>query len=392
MKHSDSRNSQIDSPEIHRLFYGKQKANYVSWPRLPIQHLHEAGIICPACSAVEESLMPPELTPSMIVSEASNNYIALRTMNVPGDRVRYVSKQTLHDYGVFAKALNRFFGEMTLESISAAKMREYQRLRALGGDGTIKWAHPAGANLINKELGYLIRLKKLAGAWNAEIDKQFSHLQHEEPEAGRALSPPEQEHWLTISARISHFIYHYTDVALASASRTKEIRSIRLGDIDKYNHVIFIRAATSKQRQSRTVPIPDDVWPSVEWLIALANSRGSVLPQHYLFPRGRGNKYDPSLPMTVSGFKKPWAKVCEASGIYWRRADTRQTGFTRMAEAGVPIHVAMSIGGHLRREMQDHYIQICEQAKRWATEATRKKPIRPGFQQDSKKDSRGGYA
>jgi integrase len=61
--------------------------------------------------------------------------------------------------------------------------------------------------------------------------------------------------------------------------------------------------------------------------------------------------------------------VRAAAGLDWLRPyDLRHTGLTRMAEAGVPIHVMMAYAGHMTRRSQQHYVTVGMMAKRkWAT-------------------------
>jgi integrase len=58
-------------------------------------------------------------------------------------------------------------------------------------------------------------------------------------------------------------------------------------------------------------------------------------------------------------------------GLNWLRPyDLRHTAITRMAEAGVPIHVIMSFAGHMSAKMQLHYTSISMASKReWAQRA-----------------------
>src|SRR5581483_3002526 len=74
--------------------------------------------------------------------------------------------------------------------------------------------------------------------------------------------------------------------------------------------------------------------------------------------------------MSNSGIRKPWNEVRKAADVPWLRIhDLRHTAITRMAEAGVPIPVILSMAGHISVRMQQHYTSVSEYAKRRAVEA-----------------------
>ena len=69
--------------------------------------------------------------------------------------------------------------------------------------------------------------------------------------------------------------------------------------------------------------------------------------------------------MTGSGLKKLWEEVREASGLPWfRMYDTRHSGATRLAEAGVPTEIIVARMGHCSDQMRRHYTHISSEAQR----------------------------
>jgi integrase len=75
--------------------------------------------------------------------------------------------------------------------------------------------------------------------------------------------------------------------------------------------------------------------------------------------------------MTESGLKKRWDAVRVAANLPWLRPyDLRHTGISRMAEAGVPIEVAMSMVGHMTMQMHRHYTEISSGSQRRWMNAT----------------------
>jgi hypothetical protein len=71
--------------------------------------------------------------------------------------------------------------------------------------------------------------------------------------------------------------------------------------------------------------------------------------------------------MTEFGLWKPFDEVRKAAGVPWLRIhDLRHTAITRLAEAGTPIAVIMSMAGHLSARMTAHYTSVSDSAKRLA--------------------------
>ena len=112
------------------------------------------------------------------------------------------------------------------------------------------------------------------------------------------------------------------------------------------------------------------VW-AANRLVERAQSLGCSSASHYLMPfRVSPNLWDPAQPMSNSGIRKPWDEVRKAADVPWLRIhDLRHTAITRMAEAGVPIPVILSMAGHISVRMQQHYTSVSEYAKRCAVEA-----------------------
>lgn len=313
-----------------------------------------------------------ELHGEMRFREAFAVWMSHRRMEPNGLRAQasYLAKKTERDYRVCAKALEKFFGGMRLAEIHPGHLASYQRARAACDRSCGAWAHAAGANCIRKELGLLIRILKAARLWGDEQALRFTRLRPEEPEARRALSPEEQHRLLHVASSRAEWrlIYQYAIVALQTTASTNEMRALRLGDVFPRERFLQIPRAGAKNRyRQRTIPLVTDdaVW-AVEGLIERARSLGAASPAHYLFPvAARRGEYDPTRPMSESGLKKPWNAVRRAAGLpLCRLYDLRHTGITRMAEAGVPLAVAMQFAGHMTEAMQRRYTAISMAASR----------------------------
>lgn len=323
------------------------------------------------------------LTPDLFFPEAFELWLNRRTMTAPAGinlvmrptNVKFLSKRSIKDYRACAVALGKFFKHLRLGDIHPGHMTEYQRARAYcDNTGCVDggWKKPCGSNRILKEIDLLVRILKGARLWGEEQKTDFTRVSREELEVDRAMDPEQQDHFLKTAASRDdwHFVLWYACVGLQTAAATNELRSLRLGDIvlgQPGFEMIHIRPEGAKNKyRIRTIPLEGQAIWAMGKLIERANSLGSVSFHHYLFPlRQARGEWDPTKPMSDSGLKKRWNAVREKAGLDWLRPyDLRHTGITRMAEAGVPIDVAMSLVGHMTMAMHRRYTSISQGSKR----------------------------
>jgi integrase len=215
----------------------------------------------------------------------------------------------------------------------------------------------------------LIRILKVAGLWISEDDENYEPLQHVESDIPRSLTPEEQERFLHIAKRLNELVYCYSVLGIHATLSTIEERNLQIGDINLDNGILLVRSRSAKNKyRVRTIPLTDEACWAARRLIEMAGERGSVSPQHFLFPfRMARDQFNPDKPMTVSGLKRPWNEIRMKAGVPWFPPyGLRHTGCTRFAEDGMPIHVLLSMAGHMSRKMQQHYIHISEVAKKRA--------------------------
>jgi integrase len=328
---------------------------------------------CPACARATEMQVDSPLTPELTFREAFQLWIKTQVLDNQGQMTdaRYISDRTQQDLRQYARAAGKFFDNLRLDEIHVGHLREYHRARAVCDKSCGAWQKPAGANLIRHEVAVVVRVMKAASAWKEDHhEKFFQPLATVEADVPRAMTPDEQHRWLHVAASRTEWrtIYWYSIVALQTTAATNEMRSLRIGDVFLDQGVLQIRNEGAKNKfRVRTIPFGD---PQILWalngLLERAKRLGARSPHHYLFPKHRGNsKYDVTKPMTVWGFRKPWEACREAAGMPWLTPyELRHTAITRMAEAGVPIQVIMSMAGHISPRMQQHYTTISMQAKR----------------------------
>lgn len=350
---------------------------------------------CPACDELRQ-MYSCTLSATLTFAEAAEIYMRMRSVDVtPGaiTSARYIKQTTIQSYEQYIRTLNLFFGPMVLSKIHVGHRREYQMARLEGRAPFIRFRRPQDAKptrrggvmvpakgrspckakptQIRKELCLLKMILRRAGVWTDAMEQEWEDFQENGADIPRALSQEEQQRWLEI-ARIKprwNVVYWYSVLAFATTCSTNELRALRIGDVNLQHRTITVPADGAKCRgRQRTIAIEnaDALW-ALEKLLERAAEMGATDPQHFLFPFWvpKKNAYDPTRPMTVSGLKRRWEEVREATHLKaFRMYDTRHTAITRLAEQGVPIAVIMSLAGHLSPRMTAHYTQISEAVQR----------------------------
>ena len=234
------------------------------------------------------------------------------------------------------------------------------------------WAHTAGADKINQELGLQLRIMRLGDAFTSDIEKCYRTLQADECEIPKALSPQEQERFLEVAESRPEWevVRWYALVALHIAFSSDEMRTLRQGDINLRHQIIAVNRRHGKNKhRRREVPMTDS---SCVWALAQLMERSYRLagksPELYLFPaRVSRGKFDGSFHMGETGIRKQFEAVRDLAGVPWFHLNGwRHTAITRMAEAGISIAIIMARAGHCSPKMTAHYTHISEQAERMA--------------------------
>ena len=280
----------------------------------------------------------------------------------PDQALRYRAVRTMRDNRTKIKALNKFFGPLKLSGIHLGHLREFQKMRFSNSRNL--WAHPAGANKINAEVGLLLRIMRLGNAYTSDIEKYYEPLQVEEGEIPKALSPEEQDRFLEVAASRPDWqvVYWYSIVALHIAFSSDEMRTLRQGDINLNHQIIAVNRKAGKNKfRRREVPITDSgcLW-AIQKLLERSYELVGKAPELYLFPfRISRSQFNGSFHMTETGIRKQFEAIREQAGVPWFHLNGwRHTAITRMAEAGVPIATIMARAGHCSPKMTAHYTHI----------------------------------
>jgi integrase len=200
---------------------------------------------------------------------------------------------------------------------------------------------PPSNGTINFELALLRR------AFNIQVEARklsrdhvpvMPMLEKSKPRQG-FLDPAE------FDALVAKLPEHLRDAArflYASGWRKNEAMTLEWRDVDFQNGVIRLRAEHSKNKQTRVLPLADEV---LEIIKRARSTRSLGCP--FVFQHD-GAK----LPT----FRKAWASACKASGLGRLVIhDLRRSAVRNLVRAGVSESVAMGFTGHKTRSIFDRY-------------------------------------
>jgi integrase len=217
--------------------------------------------------------------------------------------------------------------------------------------------------------GELILSRSMGRTWR-ELWPDLPKLEERE-DIGRALSPEEEAALLQSAAvNLSPFIDRFIRIALTSAMRSGEIRTLQVRRLDFANRTLQVGRAKSKRGTGRVIPMNTDLNNLLsDQVLWLEEKFGKVQPDWYLFPTvGDARRSDdPTRPVTT--IKSAWEGVRTPAGMACRFHDLRHTAITKLAEQGVPDSTMKALAGHVHEKMLERYSHIRMAAKRQAVEA-----------------------
>jgi integrase len=248
-----------------------------------------------------------------------------------------ISGRTYISESYLSKALvnslsGKRLGEITLEDIEA-----YRSLR-------VTKVNPRTVNLEIKILRMILRRARL---W-ARLADGYRPLPENKRGPGRALAPQQEERLFETAATNPQWETAYNAAILAAhtSCRSKELRGLRLDDLDLMERTITIRRATTKTDAGcRIIPLDSAATRAAARLLERARMLGSTEPSHYLFPFCRFRQTKRGLPSATTGYdvnrpmegwRSAWESLREAAGLPGLRFhDLRHHCITRLAESGV---------------------------------------------------------
>ena len=281
----------------------------------------------------EKKLMDVRNDTKMTFQELSDWYLGLEKVKV------------LSSYWRVKMSLQRFneeFGGKIVSTIKPADLENYQVQRKVQGkaDATIDQEIGAAKRVIYKGFD-----NDLVGGDTLKSFKSVEKLLKSNGNArDRVLSPDEFKALLEHSSRHLRGILamgYYTGM------REGEILNLTWDKVDMKNRLICLEASDTKDKESRRIPICDELFE------ILRTVPRALHEKHVFLYRGK----------PLGDIRNSLRKACDAAGIVYGRFekdgfvfhDLRHTFNTYMRKAGIPESVIMEVTGHSTREMFDRY-------------------------------------
>ena len=286
-----------------------------------------------------------------------------------GQRRSLVLPVTFEGYRWVLQPLLNAFGGKKLKEVSEPAVRAYQAERA----------GIAAPRTVNREVQTLMTILRQAKLGSALAD--VKPIRNKASVIGRALSQEEEQRlFLTAESRPGwRAVFSLALLAANTGLRSGEIRRLRIRDVSAdLQNVLVRRAATKTDGGERIIPLNAAARFALQFLLDRAVSAGAVMPDHFLLPADL-SKRTREVVHSSTGFdpmqhqrswRSAWRRLTRAAGLRGLRFhDLRHHFITRLAEAHVPIQVAMSLAGHMSVSMTRHYTHISDGAHRDAVNA-----------------------
>jgi integrase len=304
--------------------------------------------------------------------EESWNQIKKRTLPPTFDRAGstwleaekpHLAERTYEIYEVaFRCHLKPILGSLLLCDIDASRIASYQARRK---------TEKASARTLNKELQVLRQILKRHKLWaNLQGDVKF---EREHSDIGKALSRQEEKNLLAACSS-NALLNAVVTLALNTALRKNEIRTLRWSQIDFEKRTVTVGRAKTAGGSGRMIPLNRPAFDAlVKWAGRLVESKA----EDFAFPACEAagierkhpdkERIDPSQP--IKSWRSAWRAALKRAGLQVRFHDLRHTCITKLAESQASEQTLMAIAGHVSRRMIEHYSHIRIEAKRAAVDA-----------------------
>jgi integrase len=318
----------------------------------------------------------------------------------------HIAERTRKIYDVAIRChLEPILGALLLCDIDAGRVASYQARRKAEG---------ASARTLNKELQVLRQILKRYKLWaNLQGDVKF---ERESDHVGKAMSDEEEARLLAV-CESNLLLRTAVSLALNTALRKNEIRTLRWRQIDLIERTLTVGRTKTEGGSGRVIPLNSVAYAAlVRWANRFPEAKAGdcVFPAcedaRLDCPKPDASKMDPSRP--ISSWRTAWRRAthlveCPACGksqnpgevcqnekcradihntksatAGLRFHDLRHTCITKLAEGQASEQTLMSIAGHLSRKMLEHYSHIRMAAKRAALEAIAKPVFESGVTQN----------
>jgi integrase len=227
--------------------------------------------------------------------------------------------------------LRAAFGGWRVEQITSDEVRTYQLRRRKQG---------AETSTINRETSALSRMFQLA-VRRGQLDRMPmfpKRLEENPPREGFF----EHEEYLKVRAELPTSYQDVLDFAYYSGWRKQEILGLTWDEVDLHGGVIRLRAARSKTKTGRVLPIS----PPLQEVLTRRDTRRHATHRR-VFDRD-------AVP--VRTWRTALREACRRAKVAHRVLhDCRRTAARNPVRAGVTERVAMLLTGHKTRAVFDRY-------------------------------------
>jgi integrase len=218
---------------------------------------------------------------------------------------------------------------MLLCDVAADDIARYQAERLEKG---------AAPKTVNLEVGTLRAILRKNRLW-AGVQPDVRMLRARE-DVGRAINRDEEGALLeACRASRSRSLYPAVLIALNTCMRYSELRLLTWGQADLNSCTLTVGHSKTESGTGRLLPLNDRA-------VAILGFRASLFslrePSHFVFPAERYGAsgdgatvvYDSDPTRPIGRWKEAWESAKIRAGVSCRFHDLRQTGCTRMLEAG----------------------------------------------------------
>ncbi|HXN17116.1 MAG TPA: site-specific integrase [Candidatus Binatus sp.] len=220
----------------------------------------------------------------------------------------------------------------------------------------------------NNVLRQILKRHKLWANLQGDIKFEREHC-----DVGKALTC-EEEKKLLAACTSNALLNAVVTLALNTALRKNEIRTLRWSQIDFEKRTVTVGKSKTAAGTGRVIPLNQPAFDAlVKWAGRLVESSA----EDYAFPACEAagierkhpdrERIDPSRPIT--SWRSAWRAALKRAGLQLRFHDLRHTCITKLAESLASEQTLMAISGHVSRSMIEHYSHIRMDAKRKATDA-----------------------
>jgi integrase len=218
---------------------------------------------------------------------------------------------------------------------------------------------------------------------NLQGDVKF---EREHNDIGKSLSREEEKNLLAACGS-NALLNAVVTLALNTALRKNEIRTLRWSQIDFEKRTVSVGRAKTQAGSGRVIPLNQPAFDAlVKWAGRLVESNA----EDYAFPACEAagierehpdrERIDPAQP--IKSWRSAWRAALKRAGLQLRFHDLRHTCITKLAESQASEQTLMAIAGHVSRKMIEHYSHIRMEAKRTALDAIAKPASESGGAQN----------